>query len=87
MLSQVSFPLIDPDVGYWYIIWKVNTTPEIRDWIWKTPSAHYASGVGISYKSCLLFKTFFSGDLFFYVLIIGLFYIYVFMGQTHGELS
>ena len=46
MLSQVSFPLIDPDVGYWYIIWKVNTTPEIRDWIWKTPSAHYASGVG-----------------------------------------
>ena len=24
--SQVSFPLIDPDLGYWYIIWKVNTT-------------------------------------------------------------
>ena len=24
--SQVSFPLIGPDLGYWYIIWKVNTT-------------------------------------------------------------
>ena len=24
--SQVSFPLIDPDLGYWYIIWKINTT-------------------------------------------------------------
>ena len=24
--SQVSFPLMDPDLGYWYIIWKVNTT-------------------------------------------------------------
>ena len=26
MSSQVSFPLIDPDLGYGYIIWKVNTT-------------------------------------------------------------
>ena len=25
-LSQVSFSLIDPDLSYWYIIWKVNTT-------------------------------------------------------------
>ena len=24
--SQVSFPRVDPDLGYWYIIWKVNTT-------------------------------------------------------------
>ena len=24
--SKVSFPLIDPDLGYWYIIWKVTTT-------------------------------------------------------------
>ena len=24
--SQVSFHLIDPDLGYWYIIRKVNTT-------------------------------------------------------------
>ena len=23
---QVSFPLIDPDLDYWYIIWKFNTT-------------------------------------------------------------
>ena len=25
-LGQVSFPLIDPDLRYWYIIWKINTT-------------------------------------------------------------
>ena len=25
-LSQVSFSLIDPDLSYWYIIWKINTT-------------------------------------------------------------
>ena len=24
--SQVMFHLIDPDQGYWYIIWKLNTT-------------------------------------------------------------
>ena len=24
--SQVSFPLIDPDLSYRYIIWKINTT-------------------------------------------------------------
>ena len=24
--SQVSFPLIDPDLGYWYIVWKIKTT-------------------------------------------------------------
>ena len=29
----------------------------------------------------------YSGDLFFDVLIIGLFYIYVFTSQAHGEVS
>ena len=24
--SQVTFPLIDPDLGYWYLVWKINTT-------------------------------------------------------------
>ena len=23
---KLVFPIIDPDLGYWYIIWKVNTT-------------------------------------------------------------
>ena len=48
-------------------------TPQIGDWIWKAPCAHYFSGVGISCKACLLFLNFFSGDLFVDVLIIGLF--------------
>ena len=26
MLSKLVFPLTDPDLDYWYIIWKVNTT-------------------------------------------------------------
>ena len=52
-LGQFSFPLIVPDLGYWHIIWKVNTTN--RKWIWKTPYAHYASGFRISCKACLLF--------------------------------
>ena len=43
-------------------------------------------GLGISCKACLLYLNILSGDLFFDVLIIGLFYIYVFMGQAHGEL-
>ena len=37
-LSQVSFSLIGPDLSYW--------SPQIGDWIWKTPSAHYFSWVG-----------------------------------------
>ena len=38
-------------------------------------------------KSVFFFEKNYSGDLFFDVLIIGLFQIYVFMGQTHGEVS
>ena len=44
-------------------------------------------GLGISCKASLFLKKVFSGDLFFYVLIIGLIWIYVFMGQTQGEKS
>ena len=71
---QVVFPLIDPDLGYCYIIWKhlLHTMP-LR--------------LGISSIACLLFSKTFSGDLFFDVLIIGLFSIYVFMDQTHGDVS
>ena len=50
-----------------------NLTPQIGDWIWKISSAHYVSGVGISYKTCLLFQKIFDGDSIFDVLIIGLF--------------
>ena len=44
-------------------------------------------GLGILCKVCLLFQKNYSGDLFFDVLIIAFFYIYVFTGQTHGEVS
>ena len=41
---QVSFPLIDPD---WVIdLLFEKLTPQIGDWIWKTPFQHFASGVG-----------------------------------------
>ena len=68
--KECSFPLIYPDVGYWYIIWKVNTKNREPG---KTLSAHYASGVGISCKDCLLFLKKNSGDLYFDVLIIELY--------------
>ena len=32
-----SFPYVDSDLAYWYIIWKFNT--ETGKWIWKT---HFA---------------------------------------------
>ena len=41
----------------------------------------------ISCKVCFLFQKNYSSDLFFDVLIIGFFQIYIFMGQTHGEVS
>ena len=44
-------------------------------------------GLGISCKACLLSLKNYSGDLLFDVLILGLFQIYAFMGQTHGEVS
>ena len=39
-----SFIHVDPDPGYWYSIWKVNS--KNRDWIWKTHSVLHGSGVG-----------------------------------------
>ena len=43
-LSQVSFSLIGLT---WVIdILLEKLTPQIGDWIWKTPSAHYFSWVG-----------------------------------------
>ena len=38
--SKVTFPLIEPDLGCWYITWKGG----LGDWIWKTPSAHWDWG-------------------------------------------
>ena len=48
------------------------TTPQVGDWSWKTSSANYASGVG-DFMILPFFKKIFSGDLFFDVLIIGIF--------------
>ena len=39
------------DLGYWYIIWNVNTR-ERGGRIWKAPFALMPLGVGISYKAC-----------------------------------
>ena len=51
--SRVNFPLTD-------VTWVIDIlfeklTTQKGDWIWKIPSAHYACGVGISCKVCLLF--------------------------------
>ena len=51
-LSQVSFPLIDPDLGYWYIIWKVNTTNRGLN-LKKQLLLTLPLGLGISCKVCL----------------------------------
>ena len=70
--SQVSFPLIDPDLGYWYIIWKVSTTNRglnLKNNFWTL----CLWGSGFHVKSVSFFKKNYSGDLFFDVLIIGLF--------------
>ena len=65
---QVSFPLIDPDLDYWYIIWKFNTTNKKLNlkitvcklclWGWK-----------YHVKPLFFFKKMFSGNLFCDVLI------------------
>ena len=70
--SQVSFPLIDPDLGYWYIIWKVNTTNRGLN-LKNTFCAICLWGWGFHVKSVFFSKKNYSGDLFFDVLIIGLF--------------
>ena len=57
---------VDPDLGYWYIVWKDKQ--EIGGSIWKTPFAYYASQAGDFMHSL----SFFSGDLHFDTLIIGL---------------
>ena len=43
-INKYEVAKVVPDLGYWYIIWEVTT--KYRSWIWKTPSAIYASGVG-----------------------------------------
>ena len=57
-LIQVSFPLIDPGLGYWYIIWKVNTTNRGSN----------LKNTFCTCKACILFKKIFSGDLLFDIL-------------------
>ena len=54
--SQVSFPLIDSDLAYWYIIWKVNTTN--RALIFKNTFCILCLwGWGFHVKSVFFFKT------------------------------
>ena len=43
-LSQVSLPPIDPKLGYWYIIWNVNTTNKGLNL--KSTFSTLSSGVG-----------------------------------------
>ena len=40
---KLVFPFLDPHLGYWYIIWKVNT--KNRGLSLKAPFVHFASGV------------------------------------------
>ena len=82
---KLVFPLIVPDLGYWYIIWKVNTTNrglKLKNTFWTL--CLWVWDFMLSLSS--FFKKI-SGDLFFDVLIIGLFYICVIMDQTHGEVN
>ena len=83
-LSQVRFSLTDLDLGYWYIIWKVNTTNRWLNLKKKHLLQIMLLGLGFHVKSLSPFLKNFGGDLFFDVLIIGLL-IYIFMGQTHSQ--
>ena len=65
-----SYPHVDPDLGYWYIIWKVNTRNKGLNW--KIPFAHYASGDVDSIQSLYSFLISWSGHLHFDGLIIEL---------------
>ena len=67
---QVSFPLIDPNLGDWYIIWKL--TPQIGIEFEKHLFHTMPLLLWISCKACPLFFLN-RGDLFFDALIIGLF--------------
>ena len=64
-------PFIDPDLGYWYIIWKVNTTSRGLN-LKNTFCTLCLWGWGFHVKSVFFFlKKKYSGDLFFDVLIRG----------------
>ena len=72
-VEKFSFSLSDPDLGYWYIIWNVNTKKK-KGWNLKnTFSALYVFGLEILYIAWFLFSNILNGDLFFNVLIIGFF--------------
>ena len=68
---KLVFPFIDPDLSYWYIILKVNTTDRGLN-LNNTFCKLCLSGQGFHVKSVFFFKNY-RGDLFFDVLIIGLF--------------
>ena len=70
-LSQVSFSSHWRDLDYWYIIWKVNTTNRglnLKNNFWTL----CLWGWSFRVKSVFFFKKY-TGDLFFDVLLIGLF--------------
>ena len=80
--SSEVFPLIDSNLGYWYIILKLHKQgTEFEKYLLHT----LPLGCGFHVKSVFFFLKKYSGDLFIDVLIKGLFQISVFMGQTHGE--
>ena len=66
---------MDPDLGYWYIISKINS----RNRVWKEPLQTIVLGVEISCKACLPVNIF-SGDLHFDALIIRLCWIFLIIG-------
>ena len=68
MLSKLVFPLTDPDLGYWYIIWKVNTTNRVLN-LKSTFCTLCLWGWEFHVKSVFFFKKNYSGDLFLDVLI------------------
>ena len=81
---KLSFPLVDPGLEYLYI-WKVNTTN--RGWNLKNTFCILCLwGCGFHVKLVLFFDIL-SNDLFFDVLIMGLFEICLFMSQTLGEVG
>ena len=55
-LSQVRFPVTDLDLGYWYIIWKVNTTNRGLNLKKNTFCKLCFWGWDFMSRSCLLFK-------------------------------
>ena len=70
--SQVSFPLIDPDLSYGYIIWKVNTTNKELN-LKNTFCPLCLLDLRFNVKAVFFKKKKFNCDLFFDFLIIVLF--------------